>query len=251
MRLWHVTEGGGPPLLLLHGWGLHAGVWEPLLPALCECFAITRIELPGHGESEPPASARLADWAEAVLAVAPPRAHWLGWSLGGLVAQQAALLAPERIERLSLVASTPCFVQDADWACAMPRATFEQFAAALGDDMPGTLRRFLALQVRGAEHARDTLRTLDAALARRPSAAPAGLEAGLSLLLKSDLRADWARLPVPLRLLLGQRDTLVPAALAEAVPGLRGDASVRVLPGAGHAPFLSHPAAFLEWLADD
>lgn len=247
MSLWHRTEGSGPALVLLHGWGMHAGIWEPLMPALRERFAVTRVDLPGHGASPPPVPTKLAGWAEAVLAVAPEHAAWVGWSLGGLVVQQAALMAPGRIEQLGLVASTPCFVQRPDWPAAMPRQVFEQFARDLGEDMAGTIRRFLALQVRGDEGAKGTLRVLRSSLADRPSASSQGLETGLDLLLDSDLRPQWPNLAAP-RVLLGQRDTLVPPAVSERLAALRPGVVAEIVPGAAHAPFLSHPEAFLTWL---
>lgn len=247
MSLWHQTEGSGPALVLLHGWGMHAGIWEPLMPALRERFAVTRVDLPGHGASPPLVPTDLAGWAEAVLAIAPERASWVGWSLGGLVAQQAALLAMGRVERLGLVASTPCFVQRSDWPTAMPRRVFEQFAGELRQDMAGTIRRFLALQVKGDEGGKGVLRILRSALADRPSASPEGMEGGLGLLLGSDLRPRWPRMAAP-RVLLGQRDTLVPAAVAERLTALRPGVEVDLVPGAAHAPFLSHPESFLAWL---
>ncbi len=247
MSLWHRTEGSGPALVLLHGWGMHAGIWEPLMPALRERFAVTRVDLPGHGASPPPVPGDLAGWAEAVLAVAPEHASWVGWSLGGLVAQQAALLAPGRIERLGLVASSPCFVQRPDWPTAMPRRVFEQFARELGEDMAGTIQRFLALQVKGDEGAKGTLRVVRSSLADRPSASSQGLETGLELLLDSDLRPQWPKMATP-RVLLGHRDTLVPRAIAERLAILHPDVAAEVVPGAAHAPFLSHPEAFLTWL---
>lgn len=247
MRLWHQTEGDGPALMLLHGWGMHAGIWEPLMPHLRERFSVTRVDLPGHGASESGVPDGLAGWAEAVLAVAPARARWVGWSLGGLVAQQAALLAPERVARLDLVASTPCFVRRPDWSTAMPREVFEQFAGELVRDRQETLRRFLALQVRGAEGAGRTLRILREVVADRPMASPEGLRRGLDLLLSADLRSDWPRL-VPPRVLLGQRDTLVPAAVAGPLASLCPGVAVEVAEGAGHAPFLSDPVGFIRWL---
>ncbi len=247
MNLWSDSGGTGPELVLLHGWGMNAAVWSPLLDALRARYRVTRLELPGHGVSAP-LEPDLAAWARACLAAAPPGAAWLGWSLGGLVAQQAALLDPARIGRLCLVASTPCFVQRPDWDCAMPGAVFHQFAEALGDDIDATLRRFLGLQVKGTADARHLLRLLDRALAARPAADPAGLEAGLRLLLEGDLRAVLGGLATPTHWLLGARDTLVPPALARALPGLMEAADVTLLDGAGHAPFLSHGADFLAWL---
>ncbi len=247
MMLWHDAQGSGPDLVLLHGWGMNAAVWEPLLPRLQQDFRVTRVELPGHGAS-PLVSGGLPDWAEACLAIAPAQAVWLGWSLGGQVALQAALLQPQRISQLALVTATPSFVQRDDWPSAMPAAVFGQFAAALGSDPAATLRRFLGLQVKGGEDARGLLRRLSAALEERPAAQLAGLEAGLKILLDQDLRSRLGDLQVASHWLFGSRDTLVPAEVASVLPSLLPAARVSLLSGAGHAPFLSHPEECLAWL---
>ncbi len=248
MTLHHSQSGRGPALVLLHGWGMNAAVWEPLLAPLRDHLRLCVIELPGHGASAPAQSADLGDWAAQCLAVAPPRAHWLGWSLGGQLALRAALDAPDRVTGLSLIATTPRFVQTTDWACAMPSQSFHDFADALGDDPHATLLRFLGLQVKGAEHARATLRLLRAEIAQRPPASTAGLAQGLALLLHTDLRDRLARLRCASYWLFGARDTLVPPALADYVRGVLPDALCETIAGAGHAPFLSHPQACQEAL---
>jgi pimeloyl-[acyl-carrier protein] methyl ester esterase len=248
VSLYHRQLGFGPDLVLLHGWGMNAAVWEPLVPGLSERFRLTIIELPGHGDSAPAASADLSEWAGLCLAVAPASAHWLGWSLGGQIALGAALSAPTRVTGLSLVAATPRFVQEPGWSCAMPVETFEQFAAALNEDPNATLSRFLALQVKGAEHARETLKLLRAELTQRPPASAAGLAQGLELLLRNDLRAELKGLACPSHWLFGSRDTLVPKALQLWLHGHLPGADIQEIPGAGHAPFLSHPYASLDAL---
>jgi len=240
--------GYGPDLVLLHGWGMNAAVWEPLSPGLAERFRLTIIELPGHGGSEPAAAADLSEWADLCLSAAPASAHWLGWSLGGQVALRAALSASSRVTGLSLVATTPRFVQEPGWACAMPVETFEQFAAALHGDPTATLSRFLSLQVKGAEHARETLKLLRAELAERPPASEIGLAQGLDLLLRNDLRAGLKDLACPSHWLFGSRDTLVPAGLQKRILEHLPAADIEEIPGAGHAPFLSHPYASLDAL---
>ncbi len=166
------------------------------------------------------------------------------------MALQAALLAPERVTGLSLVASTPKFVQGDGWDCAMPVATFHAFADALGADPGATLMRFLGLQVKGAEHARDTLKLLRAELASRPAASGSGLRQGLDLLLETDLRARLGQLVCPTHWLFGSRDTLVPSALQARLREVLPQARLDVIEGAGHAPFLSHPWESLQVLLE-
>ena len=241
MSLFNYRVGSGPDLVLVHGWGMNAAVWEPLLPAMSRHFRVTVLELPGHGGSTAAAVADLGEWARLVLDVAPPKAWWLGWSLGGQVALQAALDRPGRVDGLLLVGATPRFVQADDWSCAMPVATFQQFADALAEDPNATLMRFLALQVSGAENARETLKLLRFETGQRPAASPKGLAQGLELLLDTDLRGPLAGLDQPTHWVFGARDTLVPAVVREPLLELLPSSTVDVIAGAGHAPFLSHP----------
>lgn len=233
---------GQTDLLMLHGWGMNSAVWgEP--PGTRIQAAAQALNLPGHGGAPfDPARRDLVDWADACLSQAPARAVWLGWSLGGLVALQAALQAPERVRALVLVASTPRFVQAADWRVAMPEELLAQFADQLLQDPTSTLERFLALQVRGSDGARNVLRGLRADMARCPPADPDALAAGLDLLRDEDLRGRLPDVRPPTFWLFGERDTLIPAEVAERVALLMPEARTRVIQGAGHAPLLSHAA---------
>jgi pimeloyl-[acyl-carrier protein] methyl ester esterase len=205
---------------------MNSAVWDGLPEAVADGRRTTRIELPGHGASPfDPAWTDRAAWARACLDAAPERAVWLAWSLGALVALEAALMAPERVTALVLVTATPCFVQAPDWPAAMPGATLDRFHDGLLVDPPGTLHRFLALQVKGSDAARETLRLLRAELSLRPAPNPAALAVGLDLLRDGDLRARLPGLACPSLWLFGERDTLVPAAAAEGVAALLSGAS--------------------------
>lgn len=249
MRLAIQTFGQGPDLVLVHGWGMNAGVWAPLRDRLGARWRVTAIELPGHGESDFAVGQReLFGWTEALLAAAPARALWLGWSLGGQLSLAAAAHAPERFAGLVLMATNPRFVRSDDWPSAMPAETLQAFAEQLDVDAPRTLERFLALQVRGAESAVETLRQLRATTRARPAPRAAALQAGLDLLLRNDLRSTVRDLAVPVLWLFGGRDALVPAVTPEAVRALSPAAQVHCIAPAGHAPFLSHPDTCLDLL---
>lgn len=243
------TAGREPHLVLLHGWGLNSGVWSELLTALQPRWRVTCIDLPGHGGS----SARIDLCDLGVVCAALHRAApvapavWLGWSMGGLIATAYALRYPEWVTRLILVASQPRFAGARDWPHGMDTKLLEDFSASLQRKPHETLARFLALQVRGSENASHTLRCLRAAMA---AGAPdwVALGSGLSLLRNADLRDQLALLTCPMRLILGERDALVPATAGPAVTALVKDARYRVIAGAGHAPFLSHVGEFINVL---
>lgn len=239
------VRGQGPALVMLHGWALHSGAWGGVVERLAARYALHLIDLPGHGRNRGVApAADAAGLAAQVLAAAPPRAHWLGWSLGGVVALAAALAAPERFGRLVLVASTPRFVQAPGWPQAQGEAAVARFEARLAADHAGVVRDFLALQVLGDERAQATLHKLKRRVLEGGGPAPAALAAGLAVLHATDLRAAAGALAVPLLGISGAMDRLTPAAalewLCHAVPDGRHLAVAR----AAHAPFLSHPDDF-------
>lgn len=249
MKLYTETTGSGPDLVLLHGWGMNLAVWSVLIEPLSRHFRVTVIELPGHGASDyGVASGQFEDWVDAVLEAAPEQATWIGWSLGGQVAMRAAVKAPQRVERLVMLTSSPRFVQDDGWRHAMDQGVLRQFAGALVKDPAQTLGRFLALQVQGDDASRETLRILRQDIAARPAPDPRALEDGLEMLLTVDLRGQLSALSCPVLWLLGARDTLTPAAAGKDIQALMPAARVTVLPGAAHAPFLSHPEACMSEL---
>ena len=249
MKLQVESVGRGPDLVLLHGWGLHSGIWATLLPALSQRFCVTSVDLPGHGHSPcPPGGFGLDEAATAIAAVVPRHAAWLGWSLGGQLAMSAAL-AGHAISRLVLVATTPRFVAAPGWPCAMPAETFAQFAASLRADHRRAVRNFLALQLRGDQRATTLLPALRETLLERADPAPAGLRAGLEILAATDLRGRLAALRQPALVIAGERDRLTPAAAGRHLAAALADGSFIGLPGAAHAPFLTHPAAFVAAVA--
>ncbi|MFP5506505.1 MAG: pimeloyl-ACP methyl ester esterase BioH [Gammaproteobacteria bacterium] len=236
--------GAGPDLVMLHGWGLHAGIWEPVIEALSGCFRLHLYDLPGHGRSAPAEGFGLEVLRAALLRSVPERAHWLGWSLGGLAALDFAAHHPDRVSRLALVACNAQFVATADWPQAMTPEVLEDFALALETDHAATLKRFLGLVARGAPGS-GVLRALRSAMQAAPPPTAGALCSGLEILRATDLRAQARALPMPVLWLAGARDTLVPVAALRVLAGANPQQRLFEIAQAGHAPFISHPDAFI------
>jgi pimeloyl-[acyl-carrier protein] methyl ester esterase len=248
----HVESvGAGPPLVLLHGWALHSGLWMPVLARLGRRFRVHAVDLPGHGFSPPLEPYTLAGIADAVAHACQDLdepATVLGWSLGGAAAMQWALRARARVARLVLMCTTPCFAARPDWTCAMELETLRHFGDELETDYEATLQRFVALQVRGSANARATLGQLRSQLFARGRPAREALRGALALLEQTDLRGVVPAIAQPSLVIAGERDTLAPAAagawLADALPAGR----YAPIAHAAHAPFLSHPDEFFQAL---
>ena len=238
--------GHGSDLALLHGWGLHGGIWDGVRETLAQQFRVHVVDLPGYGASPWCEPYTLEALARRVAEALPERTHVVGWSLGGQAALQWASLAPQQIGKLVLIGTTPCFGQREDWAHGMSQTMLAQFAASLEQDYEGTLKRFLSLQARSGDDARATIATLREKLFARGRPSIDTLRAGLAILSGLDMRADVAAIKHATLVIHGSRDTLTPPAAAQWLASALPRAKLEIIRGAAHAPFLSHPQATVD-----
>lgn len=238
--------GQGKPLVLLHGWAMNSAVWERVVKRLSASYRLFLVDLPGMGQSRAVYPYHLHSLAEAVAEEIPGVSTILGWSLGGLVAQQIALNQPDRVEKLILVGTNPCFVSKPEWPQGIAARHFEQFNQRFEQDFNATLLNFLTLQCMYAKDARATVRQLRTAFAAKPTPTQDNLNQALDILLQTDLREEVGRIFQPTLLIHGDRDTLAPVAAAHWLAMHLQRAQLRVIAGAAHAPFLSHADAFCE-----
>jgi pimeloyl-[acyl-carrier protein] methyl ester esterase len=242
------VEGAGPALVLLHGWAMHGGIFAPLVERLRAHFTLHLVDLPGHGHARADDRPLLLEPLAHELVATLPRALWCGWSLGGLVALQAAQLRPAAVRGLAMLAASPRFVRGEGWPAGMDAQVFEQFGSDLGRDFAGTLDRFLALEAHGSDHMREELRTLRHEVHALGDPAPRALGEGLAILQGADLRAGLPMLGMPSLWIAGRRDRLVSPIAMRAAAALAPQASVVEVAGAGHAPFLTHADAVADAL---
>ena len=263
------VRGRGAPLVLLHGWAMHGGVFAPLVERLADRFELHLVDLPGHGRSRDSAVPLEPDAVVEAVAARVPVAPWLGWSLGGMFALRAAATRPELVPALLMLCSAPRFVRDAAGNAAVappagggdtsPAAVgaaltaiddtgrygmspeiFAGFAEGLRNDYHGTLERFIALEAFGSDDSRGELRALRSEVFARGEPPAAALARGLDLLHEVDQRALLPLLQVPSLWIAGRRDRVVdPRAMRAAAERAPGASFVQIEPG-GHAPFLTH-----------
>jgi pimeloyl-[acyl-carrier protein] methyl ester esterase len=241
----HIEKlGQGEPLVMIHGWGMHSGMWMQGRDLLSQHFELHMVDLPGMGHSENLDVYSLHTVAEKIVEEMPGNACVLGWSLGGLIATKIALMTP--IKKLVLVGSTPCFVARNDWQQGMPSEVFESFFSGAMQDYQGTMNKLLALIAMGSGNARATSKILREALSLRPAPNQHGLLGALDILRKGDLRADLPNLKTPTLLIHGTHDKLASLSAAEWAVNALPNAELIALANAAHEPFISHPELFTQ-----
>jgi pimeloyl-ACP methyl ester carboxylesterase len=239
-------HGAGAPLLLIHGLGASGAVFEPLLPRLARHYQVLVPDLRGHGHSRrlpgPDSVARLAADVDDLLDMLGVASCFiLGYDTGGAVAQQLSRDIPGRVRGLALVCS------------------YARSAATLREHIEARLRpelfRLLGASGMGALAAR-AAPAADSAFVREVIAANSGARVApvARALLHFDSRPWLPDLRCPALVVAGQRDTVAPPHHARELASLIPNASLRVLPGAGHWLVKTHADTLLDvalpWLAD-
>jgi pimeloyl-[acyl-carrier protein] methyl ester esterase len=241
------TIGTGKPITLVHGWAMHSGIWHDFAQQLAQHYQVTCIDLPAHGRSRDAINRvsttpfTLENVSDALVNALPENnSCCLGWSLGALIVLDIAHRYPERVNSLILLAGNPLFVGSEHWA-GVKASVLDNFAASLTADCQATLLRFLSLQVNGLADSKKLLKALKIAIMECDPPDQDSLQGGLEILKHTDLRAVLAQLTIPVSVILGDKDTLVPVSVAQQLQHLQPRLDVTILKGAGHVPFLSHP----------
>lgn len=228
-------------LVLLHGWGSTARVWQYVAGDLQQRYDVVTPELPGHG-SNILAGGDIESVARALWQYIDSYGQsvvLLGWSLGGLLAMQMSLQRPECVGALLSVAATPCFVQRDGWPFAMPADVYREFESGFACEPVKAAKRFQLLQANGDVNQKQVMQQLAHAAAQPGKS----LYWGLNVLRATCIQSELAQLDCPVASLYGRGDVLVPSAVSASVPG-----AFEIWEAVGHAPFLSRPAAFVDWV---
>jgi 3-oxoadipate enol-lactonase len=241
MKIAWKERGTGSPVLLIQGLGYGGWGWDPVAPGLADQHRVLSFDNRGIGESDKPpgpySTAELATDALQVLDEAGvERAHVVGASLGGMVAQELAGAAPERVDRLVLCCTTPGGPE----AVPMPEVTVRLFQEASTLAPETAMRRF----VENALGTPPSAELVDDLYARRVASPPD--PAGWQAQVAAATSFPGARaIAAPTLVLHGTADNVVDhrnaELLAASIPGSR----VELFPGAGHLFFWEQPELFV------
>lgn len=235
------VKGSGPPLVLIIGFASAQNLWFSTVRAFSKSYRVVTFDNRGFGQSgKPPGLYTTRMLADDTLGLMDhleiKKAHILGGSLGGMVAQEIAIGQPERVDKLILSASSAGGPRHRDMWAGMIKASYPEWDPARPEDLtPARLQQFM-VQMLSVSFA-GLARTLTLPLVKRQARqgkveVPVGQ---LAAMLSHDAQARLGSIQAPTLVLTGQNDRLMPPGSAqELASGIKG-AKLAVIEGAEHA----------------
>jgi pimeloyl-[acyl-carrier protein] methyl ester esterase len=241
-------------IAFLHGWGLNRQVWSEVkeqLAVLAPSLECQLLDLPGYGGAVDIQDAhKLDSLAKHCLQQIDEPVVLVGWSLGGMVAMQAALLeadsANKCIQGLQLITTAPKFVSSDDWPCGVDLAIFQRFSDELARDYKNTLTMFLLLQAGSNKGSRELARSAHKAICGLPSPSAKTLQDGIDCLASADLRGELSKISLPSQVISGVRDRVANPESSSKLADLLNAELVEF--NAGHSPFMTNASDYIQCL---
>ncbi len=250
INLYYELHGRGPLVVLIPGLGYDGWMYSRMIPGLAEQFQVISIDNRGSGLSDKPAGPYTAQMLAADVIglldeLGAAKAHIVGHSMGGFIAQALAIDYPERVDRLVLSATNfggPHHIPITPPAMAV-------LTDVSGDPIE-RLRRGIAIST-APGFAESNAEFVESWLQYRvahpidPAGYQAQLAIGLGLLSEAaSFEHQLGRVTAPTLLLFGEHDVVVPPGNAELLAAKLPHARVEILPNAGHVfPFETPEAA--------
>ncbi|MDM0050366.1 alpha/beta fold hydrolase [Variovorax sp. J22R115] len=235
--------GQGAELVLLHGFLCDSRCWMPQLSGMSDSFTVVAWDAPGAGaSSDPPDTFTTSDYARCLAGfldtIGIDRAHVVGLSWGGILAQEFYRLYPERLRCLVLADTY------AGWKGSLPEPVWKERLAACLAGAAGPPDALVA-KVMPSMFSHLAPEDLRAALSSIISEFhPAGFRLMASSSAEMDTRDVLPRIEVPTLLLWGEEDPRSPIHVAEQLHAAIPGAELAIIPSAGHVSNMERPEAF-------
>lgn len=242
VRLHHVVEGSGEPVVLVHAIGVDHRMWDSLAAALAPRWRVVRVDVRGHGKSPVLAGEytleALADDVVAVLdSLSISKVNWVGLSMGGMIGQAFALNHPERLGRLVLANTTSGYGPDGPktWEARM-KAVREGGMAAIAELV---MQRYFSDEFRAAHP--DVVAATKNVVMATPAQGYLGCCAAIRDL---DFTRDLPRVHARTLVIAGGKDAGTPVSMSEAIERAIPGSQLSVLTNAAHLSAIEDPAQF-------
>ncbi|MBJ6725970.1 alpha/beta fold hydrolase [Geomesophilobacter sediminis] len=254
VRLFYAEEGAGRPVVFLHGWAMSGRVWHFQAPLADDCRLVCP-DLRGHGQSDVAGSYTVEDFAADLVALFRQldlqNAVLVGWSMGVQVALQAFSELRERVAALVLVGGTPRFTTADDFPHGKEPVEVKGMGVRLRRDHRKTMGEFFrGMFVEGEMDSRQYQRIVHEIVLSSHSPTLESALNSLSILSTVDLRDRLPQVDRPVLLIHGAGDNVVPASASAYMAKRLPDATLKVMEGCGHAPFMTRPDEFNRLVRD-
>ncbi len=222
--------------MLLHGWGVSNTVWHEFAGRL-NCF--NNISTPCLYEvASNTKDNKFESIATALSKTINTDCIVIAWSIGGLIATRLAELT-DKIKTIIFIASTPCFVNKADWLYTIDRNSINDLQQKLSNNPVTALEYFAGLIAQGDISSKKTNRNIRKNLANNNYSTI--LSSWLIEAQQTDQRNEFAALKIPTQVLLGEHDALISSQIEKQIKQLSPNTQCALLSDCGHAPFISKP----------
>lgn len=241
-------SGAGPPLVLVHGGEADRRSYHDLMPLLAERFTVITYDQRDTGDTVSPAEpysvADLGrDLGDLIAALGYEKAHVFGTSYGGMIAQNAALERPSRIDRLVLSAT----VAGKPGNVPMSPAALQLMQSPDPAAKEELMKLFFSKKNREPQN----WPTVSAAIkTRRPTRSPEAHARRMKAGMQHDTHARLSEIVCPTVVVAGAEDEIIQPENSHYLAAHIPQATLRILPDAGHVWMIEHPALFAQLLRE-
>ena len=244
----------GEPLVFLHGIGGDAETWRLQLDSFASDYRAIAWDMPGYGDSAPLDAMTFAALVDAVSALfdrlSIERAHLVGHSLGGMIAQAFAIAHPEFLRSLTLVATSAAFGKRKDGGLDLSwkERFIEQRLGPL--DRGASLAELAPKLVQGLVGDDPAPKAIEQAILAMAAVPEAGYREAIRCLATFDLEDRLTDIATPTLLIAGERDLVAPPRVMQRMAERLSNARLEVAKGSGHLVHLEQPDTFNRMLGD-
>lgn len=245
----HVSVlGEGPRVIVLaHGFGCDQRVWRAVAPELAQDHRVVLFDHAGCGQSDLTAwqparysglEAYARDVIELIDAISDQPVVFVGHSISASIGILAAVMAPDRFERMILLAPNPCFINDPpDYMGGFERVDVQDLLELMDQNMAAWANFFAPVAMRNA----DRPELVDELQTSLCAGDPAIVRHFARLVFLSDVRPYLSRVSAPVLIAQCADDAVAPSSVGTYLQQHMPQATLRQMSATGHCPHMSYP----------